>query len=125
MNHLESRDYDSSHDGRLSGTALQYLNSASKWALFFAIVSVLVMLFDLFYIEGVSDVIGIVVGIVVAFFAWKYASNAKQTQSNADMTSLAQTTASLNTILIIMGVITIIALVLLCIGALFAVLAAL
>ncbi|MBQ9619451.1 MAG: hypothetical protein IJR44_03065 [Neisseriaceae bacterium] len=93
MNHLESRDYDSSYDGRLSGTALQYLNSASKWALCFVIISALFLLFALFTIKDVSDVIGIVVGIVVAFFAWKYASNAKQTQSNADMTSLAQTTA--------------------------------
>lgn len=91
----------------------------------FAIVTVLLMLFVLFNIEGVSDVITIIVNIVLAFFAWKYASNAKQTQSNADIQQFAQATAPLNTMLIIMGVITIIALVLLCIGALFAILAAL
>ncbi|MBR5939936.1 MAG: hypothetical protein IKZ88_01655 [Neisseriaceae bacterium] len=107
------------YDGNINSSALQYLNSASKWALFYAVMTVLFLVLALFSISGVGDIFGLIINFVIsgflAFYSWKYAQNAKSMQSNANIEQLTQGTQSLNMILIINGVLFIIGLVILCI----------
>ena len=107
------------YEGNINSSALQYLNSASKWALFYAVMTALFLVLAVFSISGVGDIFGLIINFVIsgflAFYAWKYAQNAKLMQSNANIEQLAQGTQSLNMILIINGVLFIIGLVILCI----------
>ncbi|MBQ9182695.1 MAG: hypothetical protein IJ187_02925 [Neisseriaceae bacterium] len=116
------------YEGNINSSALQYLSSAGKWALFYAIMTALLILVSFFGIEGVADIFGILINIVIygmlAFFAWKYAQNAKLIQTNPNTEQLAQCTSPLNTILIINGVLFILALVLAALGLLLLLIAA-
>ncbi|MBO4576647.1 MAG: hypothetical protein J5680_05995 [Neisseriaceae bacterium] len=111
------------YDGNINSQALQYLRSAGKWALFYAIMTALLILISLFGIQSFADIIGLLINIVIygmlAFFAWKYAQNAKLIQTNTNTEQLAQCTSPLNTILIINGVLFIIGLVIISIAFLF------
>ena len=108
------------YGGNLNSQALQYLRSAGKWALFYAIMTVLFLVLSLFGIDGIEDIIGLIINFVImgfiAFYAWKYAQSAKLIQTNPNTEQLAQGTSSLNKILIINGVLFIIGLVFVCIA---------
>lgn len=116
------------YEGNINSQALQYLRSAGKWALFFAIMTVVCFVLSLFGIDGIEDVIGLIINLVImgfiAFYAWKFAQNAKLIQTNPNTEQLAQGTSSLNKILIINGVLFIIGLVIIGVAFLFGMLAA-
>ena len=103
----------------INSQSLQYLRSAGKWALFFAVMTALFLVLSLFGIDGIEGIIGLLINLVImgllAYFSWKYAQNAKLIQTNTNIEQLAQGTSFLNKVLIINGVLFIIALVFICI----------
>ena len=112
-----------SYEEDINSQSLQYLRSAGKCALFFAVMTALFLVLSLFGIDGIEGIIGLLINRVImgllAYFSWKYAQNAKLIQTNTNTEQLAQCTSPLNTILIINGVLFIIGLVIISIAFLF------
>lgn len=116
------------YDGQISNTALQYLDSARKWSLFYVIMMVLMILVSLFSNQDIASIFAAFINIAIygalGFFAWKYTQNARLIQIQSTTEQLAQCVSSLNTILIINGVLFILGLLLIGIAFLFAMIAA-
>lgn len=97
------------YDGGINSQALQYLNSARKWALFVAIMSFLFVLLIVVSIiiepnNIFSAVINILITGLVGWFSWKYTQHAKNIQNTHNSEELSQCLSSSTAILKVYGI---------------------
>lgn len=97
------------YDGGINSQALQYLNSARKWALFVAIMSFLfVLLIVVALVLEPSNIVGTVINILitglVGWFSLKYTQHAKNIQNTHNGEELSQCLSASTAVLKVYGI---------------------
>ena len=101
----------------INSQALQYLNSARKWALFVAIMSILstILFFIALFAEPFYIIFALITG-VFAYFSLQYAKHANNIQMTSNEEDLSQCLSSSTKLMIVQAVCLIILLILTIIG---------
>ncbi len=101
----------------INSQALQYLNSARKWALFVAIMSILstILFFIALFAESFYIIFALITG-VFAYFSLQYAKHANNIQMTSNEEDLSQCLSSSTKLMIVQAVSLIIASIMVLIG---------